>query len=109
MVKLYLVKTQVLVLRVGERGAGFLPHPERGALMFRSSSDLGSAELKDLYLLPLEERVYWSSVCTELVDPFTGEEQPVEAKLYPAFFAFDRDYMRARLSYCKTFLPRRGG
>jgi hypothetical protein len=96
MAKLYLVKSQVLLLRVGGRGAGFLPHPLRGALMFRSSSGLGSAELKDLYLLPQEERVYWSSVWTELVDPLTGEEQPVEAKLYPAFFAFDRDYMLER-------------
>jgi hypothetical protein len=101
MAKLYLVKTQVLLLRVGGRGAGFLPHPLRGALMFRSSSGLGSSELKDLYLLPQEGRSYWSSVWTELVDPLTGEGLRGALMLFPALFAFEREYvleMRAPLA-----------
>jgi hypothetical protein len=80
---------------VGGRGAGFLPHPERGTVMFRSSSDLGS-ELEDLCLLPHAGQVHYASVWTELVDPLTGEELPVEARLYPALFAFESDYLLRR-------------
>jgi hypothetical protein len=94
MVKLYLVKTQVLVVRVGGRGAGFLPHPERGTVMFRNSSGLEGA--RDLYLLPRGEQVHFASVSTELVNPLTLEEHPIEAKLFPALFAFEREYVLAK-------------
>jgi hypothetical protein len=95
MVELYLVKTQVLLVRVGERGAIFLPHPERGAAMFQSTLD-STDLLKDLYLLPLAELAHTAFVSTELKDPVTGEEKPVQTALYPAFFAFEREYMLAK-------------
>jgi hypothetical protein len=92
MVKLYLVKAQVLVLRVGERGALFLPHPARGAVMFQTTSDPTDC-LKDLYLLPLAELVHSAHVSTELKDPVTGEEKPVATALYPVLFAFESEYV----------------
>ena len=95
MAKLYLVKAQVLVLRVGERGAFFLPHPARGAVMFQSTTDSTDC-LKDLYLLPLAELAHSAHVSTELKDPITGEEKPVATALYPAFFAFERDYVLSK-------------
>jgi hypothetical protein len=95
MAKLYLVKVQVLVVRVGERGAIFLPHPARGAVMFQSTSDSTSL-LGDLYLLPLAELVHSAHVSTELKNPVTGEEKPVQTALYPALFAFEREYVLAK-------------
>jgi len=97
MAKLYLVKTQVLLVRVGERGAIFLPHPARGALMFQSTSDsISLSLLGDLYLLPLAELVHSAHVSTELKDPVTGEEKPVATALYPALFAFESDYVLSK-------------
>jgi hypothetical protein len=96
MAKLYLVKTQILVLRVGERGAGFLPHPVHGAAMFQSGSDLDGRLLSDLYLLPLAELAHTAFVSTELKDPITGEEKPVATALYPALFAFEHDYVLSK-------------
>jgi len=95
MAKLYLVKTQVLLVRVGERGAIFLPHPARGAVMFQTTRDPTDC-LKDLYLLPLAELSHSAFVSTELKDPVTGEEKPVQTALYPALFAFERDYVLAQ-------------
>jgi hypothetical protein len=103
MAKLYLVKSQVLLLRVGERGAFFLPHPARGAVMFQSTTDSTDC-LKDLYLLPLAELVHTAFVSTELKDPITGEEKPVATALYPALFAFESDYV---LSKRAPLAPRR--
>jgi hypothetical protein len=95
MAKLYLVKTQVLLLRVGGRGAFFLPHPARGAVMFQSTTDSTDC-LKDLYLLPLAELSHSAHVSTELKDPITGEEKPVATALYPALFAFESDYVLSK-------------
>jgi len=95
MVKLYLVKFQVLFVRVGERGAIFLPHPVRGAVMFQSVWDTTNL-LKDLYLLPLAELTHSAYVSTELKDPVTGEEKPVATALYPVLFAFESDYVLAK-------------
>jgi hypothetical protein len=95
MVKLYLVKSQVLFVRVGERGAIFLPHPARGAVMFQTTRDPTDC-LKDLYLLPLAELSHSAFVSTELKDPVTGEEKPVQTALYPVLFAFEREYMLAK-------------
>ena len=95
MAKLYLVKVQVLVVRVGERGAFFLPHPAHGALMFQSTLDSTSL-LGDLYLLPLAELVHTAHVSTELKNPVTGEEKPVQTALYPALFAFESEYVLSK-------------
>jgi hypothetical protein len=63
--------------------------------MFQSTSDSTSL-LGDLYLLPLAELVHSAHVSTELKNPVTGEEKPVQTALYPALFAFESDYVLAK-------------